>query len=61
MKEFSFHDPYGKSRFYGEAVETADPEKLTKIIGICVILLKTKHISSEPDHERVMTKIHSAV
>jgi len=42
MKEFSFHDPYGKSKFYKEAVENADLEKLTKLIGICGILLQTK-------------------
>jgi GNAT superfamily N-acetyltransferase len=42
MKEFSFHDPYGKSKFYKEAVETADLEKLTKLIGICAMLLQTK-------------------
>jgi ABC-type ATPase with predicted acetyltransferase domain len=34
MKEFSFHDPYGKSKIYKEAVENADLEKLTKLIGI---------------------------
>jgi hypothetical protein len=42
MKEFSFHDPYGKSKFYKKAVETADLEKLTKLIGICAMLLQTK-------------------
>jgi hypothetical protein len=46
MKEFSFHDPYGKSKFYKEAVENADLEKLTKLIGICAMLLQTKaHLS----------------
>jgi hypothetical protein len=34
MKEFSFHNPYGKSKLYKKAVETADLEKLTKLIGI---------------------------
>jgi len=34
MKEFSFHDPYGKSKFYSKAVETADSEKLSKLISI---------------------------
>jgi hypothetical protein len=42
MKEFSFHDPYGKSKFYKKALEGADLEKLTKLIGICSMLLQTK-------------------
>jgi len=42
MKEFSFHGLYGKNRFYRDAVRGADFEKLTKIIGICSILLQTK-------------------
>jgi GNAT superfamily N-acetyltransferase len=41
MKEFSFHDPYGKSKFYKKSVEGADLEKLTKLTGICM-LLQTK-------------------
>jgi len=42
MKEFSFHDPYGKSKFYKEAMDTADLKKLTKLSGICSMLLQTK-------------------
>ena len=42
MKEFSFHDPYGRSRFYSKAVETSDLPKLCKLIGICGMLLQTK-------------------
>jgi hypothetical protein len=42
MKEFSFHDPYGKSKFFKKAVETADLEKIAKLIGICGMLLQTK-------------------
>jgi len=42
MKEFSFHDPYGRSKFYKEAVKNADMEKITKLIGICGMLLQTK-------------------
>jgi hypothetical protein len=42
MKEFSFHDPYGKSKFYKKAVEGADLEKLAKLVGICGMLLQTK-------------------
>jgi len=30
MKEFSFHDPYGQSKFYKKAVETADSTKAGK-------------------------------
>jgi hypothetical protein len=43
MMEFSFHDPYGKSKFYKKAVETAGFGKLTKLIGICAMLLQTMH------------------
>jgi hypothetical protein len=42
MKGFSLHEPYGKSKFYKKAVETADLEKLTKHIGICIMLLQTE-------------------
>jgi ABC-type ATPase with predicted acetyltransferase domain len=42
MKEFSFHDPYGRSRFYKENMKTADLEKLTKLVGICAMLLQVK-------------------
>jgi len=42
MKEFSFHDPYGKRKFYEKSLESADLEKLTKLIGICGMLLQTK-------------------
>jgi hypothetical protein len=42
MKEFSFHDPYGKSKFYKDALETARLEKLTKPISVCAMLLQTK-------------------
>jgi len=42
MKEISFHDPYGKSKCYKQAVRDADLEKLTKLIGICGMLLQTK-------------------
>jgi len=42
MKEFSFHDPYGRSRFYSKAVEASDLPKLSKLIGICGMLLQTK-------------------
>jgi hypothetical protein len=42
MKAFSFHDPYGKSRFCKEAVENAGFEKLTKLVGICGLLLQTE-------------------
>jgi hypothetical protein len=42
MKEFGFHDPHGKSKFYKKAAEKADLEKLTKLVGICAMLLQTK-------------------
>jgi len=42
MKEFSFHDPYGRSKFYKKAVETADAQKLAKLTSICGMLLQTK-------------------
>jgi GNAT superfamily N-acetyltransferase len=42
MKEFSFHDPYGRSEFYKKAVETADSQKLAKLTSICGMLLQTK-------------------
>jgi len=42
MKEFGFHDLYGKSKLYRKAVETADFEKPIKLIGICAMLLQTK-------------------
>ena len=42
MEEFSFHDPYGRSRFYKRAVEAAELDKLAKLVGICSMLLQTK-------------------
>jgi hypothetical protein len=42
MKKFSFHDPYGKSKLCEKEVENADVEKLSKLIGICGMLLQTK-------------------
>jgi GNAT superfamily N-acetyltransferase len=42
MKEFSFHDPYGKSESYKKELECADLKKLSKLIGICGMLLQTK-------------------
>jgi len=42
MKEFSFHDPYGRSKFSKDALETEDLEKLTKLISVCAMLQQTK-------------------
>jgi GNAT superfamily N-acetyltransferase len=42
MKEFSFHDPYGRSKWYKKATGTASLEKLAKLIGICGMLLQIK-------------------
>jgi len=42
MKEFFYHKPYGKARLFKEKVETADFEKLAKLIKIVGLLLQTK-------------------
>jgi len=42
MKEFGFHEPYGRSKFYKDALETADLEKLTKLVSVSAMLLQTK-------------------
>jgi len=44
MKEFGFHDPYAKSKFYKKVAETASLEKLTTLIGIWGILSQTKYL-----------------
>jgi hypothetical protein len=41
MKEFSFHDPYGKSKLYKGGGD-GRLEKLTKLIRICAMLLQTR-------------------
>jgi len=42
QKEFSPHQPYGKTEKYKTGVENADLRKLTKLIKICGMLLQTK-------------------
>jgi len=42
MKEFFYHQPYGKHELYKQPVETATLEKLAKLIHVTALLLQTK-------------------
>jgi hypothetical protein len=42
MKEFFYHQPYGKCELYKQRVETATLEKLEKLIHVTALLLQTK-------------------
>ncbi|MGQ9507602.1 MAG: hypothetical protein ACUVTB_07100 [Candidatus Bathycorpusculaceae bacterium] len=42
MKEFQYHDPYGKRELYKKGVQTASLEKLAKLIHVTALLLQTK-------------------
>jgi hypothetical protein len=42
MKEFFYHQPYGKRQLYEEKVLTANLEKLAKLIHVAALLLQTK-------------------
>jgi len=42
MKEFFYHQPYGKRQLYKQSVETASLEKLAKLIHVTALLLQTK-------------------
>jgi len=42
MKEFFYHEPYGKRELYKQRVETATLEKLAKLIHVTALLLQTK-------------------
>lgn len=42
LKEFGWHDVYGKPAAYEKNVKNADFEKLTKLIGTCGVMLQTK-------------------
>jgi hypothetical protein len=42
MKEFFYHEPYGKRELYRQRVETATLEKLAKLIHVTALLLQTK-------------------
>ena len=42
MKEFFYHKPYGKAKLFKEKVETADFDKLAKLIKIMGCCYKLK-------------------
>lgn len=42
LKEFFYHEPYGKRGLYRQRVETATFEKLAKLIHVTALLLQTK-------------------
>jgi hypothetical protein len=42
MKEFFFHQPYGKRELYKLRMQTATLEKLAKLIHVTALLLQTK-------------------
>lgn len=42
MKEFFYHQPYGKKELYKKSVTTASLEKLAKLIHVTALLLQTK-------------------
>jgi hypothetical protein len=42
MKEFSFHAFYGRSRFYTDALQTANLGKITKLVSVCAMVLQVK-------------------
>jgi ABC-type lipoprotein export system ATPase subunit len=42
LKEFFYHEPYGKRELYRQRVETATLEKLAKLIHVTALLLQTK-------------------
>jgi len=42
MKEFFYHQPYGKKELYKKSVTTASLEKLAKLIHVTTLLLQTK-------------------
>jgi hypothetical protein len=42
LKEFFYHEPYGKRESYKQRVETATLEKLAKLIHVTALLLQTK-------------------
>jgi len=42
IKEFFYHEPYGKRQLYQHEVHTASLEKLGKLIHITALLLQTK-------------------
>jgi len=42
MKEFSYHQPYGKRNAYTEEIKNADLMKIAKLIKIVGVLLQSK-------------------
>jgi len=42
LKEFFYHEPYGKRELYKLRLQTATLEKLAKIIHVTALLLQTK-------------------
>jgi hypothetical protein len=42
LKEFFYHEPYGKRELYKLRMQTATLEKLAKLIHVTVLLLQTK-------------------
>jgi ABC-type lipoprotein export system ATPase subunit/GNAT superfamily N-acetyltransferase len=42
LKEFFYHQPYGKRELYKQSMKTASLEKLTKLIHVTALLLQTK-------------------
>jgi ABC-type ATPase with predicted acetyltransferase domain len=42
LKEFFYHQPYGKRQLYQHEVQTASLEKLAKLIHVTALLLQTK-------------------
>ena len=42
LKEFFYHEPYGKRELYRQRVEVATLEKLAKLIHVTALLLQTK-------------------
>jgi len=42
LKEFFYHQPYGKRELYQQYVQTASLEKLAKLIHVTALLLQTK-------------------
>jgi len=42
LKEFFYHQPYGKRKLSDKEVQTASLEKLAKLIHVTALLLQTK-------------------
>jgi hypothetical protein len=42
LKEFFYHQPYGKRESYNREMQTASLEKLAKLIHVTALLLQTK-------------------